>query len=724
MGRLYQVQGKTDWALKNYLDAVELGEHDPQIIRQTLRLLFDKQRYFDADRLLRQLQRQQLPFSPDMTRVSAELAVQQGDFQRALEIARKAAGGTKDYQDHLWLGQILSVIGRQAKAAGQTKPANDLLAEAEKALRRAVELEPKISATWIALVQFFSASEAKDQAEKVIAEVSQKIPAKQVPLALAQCYEAMQDFAAAQKKYEVALAADPQDAVVVRAAADFYCRTRKSALAEVQLNRIIEGKVRSPEADVFWARRELALIVANRGGYQNFQRARELIDKNLAAAEASVLDRRARAIIDVSDPVRSRRKEGIHMLETMVQDQIATSEDRYELAQMYLAAGNWIQASIQFRNLVASYSNEPRYLAAYVLVLLDHGEIINAELYLDRLETLSPDHIGTAVLQARMAMAKNDPNKAFALLKAFVDKPNAQPPDRNDRLYLAAAHLEKLAQQLTKPAEKPIAERFVSQAETFYRACVEKNAAHEPELVLFLARQGRVNEAIDLLDRTHGKDTPPVLGHIVSTMAPKVSKDQSERLNRILQVAMKRADRPVPLLMAMADLCTRQSRNADAEVLYREVLQKNSDNTNAMTSLAVLLAQQGIKLDESLKIVNQAIGIVGPMGMALDARACVYLARGETDKALGDIAGALAENELPLWLFHQAQAYDQAGRHADAAAAVQKALHLPQGLTKEMLLPLELASFEKLSRLARPADSSGAIREGTVEASSRLGKGP
>jgi len=66
-GRVYQTQSKTDWALKNYLDAVELGETDPLIIRQTLRLLFEKQRYADADRLLRQLQRQQLPFSPDMT---------------------------------------------------------------------------------------------------------------------------------------------------------------------------------------------------------------------------------------------------------------------------------------------------------------------------------------------------------------------------------------------------------------------------------------------------------------------------------------------------------------------------------------------------------------------------------------------------------------------------------------------------------------------------------
>jgi tetratricopeptide (TPR) repeat protein len=200
--------------------------------------------------------------------------------------------------------------------------------------------------------------------------------------------------------------------------------------------------------------------------------------------------------------------------------------------------------------------------------------------------------------------------------------------------------------------------------------------------------------------------------------------EQSERICNFLQTALKRTNRPLPLLMAMADLCTRQSRNTEAQDLYREVLQKNSDNTNAMTSLAVLLAQQGIKLDEALKLANQAIEIVGPVGMSLDARARVYLARGETKKALDDIVGALAENESPLWLFHQAQAYDQDGRHDDAAAAMQKALQLPQGLTRELLQPLELASFEKLSRLVRPADASGAVREERVKAPPRLGEGP
>ncbi len=131
-----------------------------------------------------------------------------------------------------------------------------------------------------------------------------------------------------------------------------------------------------------------------------------------------------------------------------------------------------------------------------------------------------------------------------------------------------------------------------------------------------------------------------------------------------------------------------------------------------MNNLAVLLAQQGVKLDESLKLVNQAIEIYGPVGAVLDSRASVYAALGETDKAQADLASALAESESPVWLFHQAQVYEQAGQHDKAAATMERALHMPKGLTKEMLYPNEIASFEKLSQLVPQTNSPAGNRGG------------
>ncbi len=314
------------------------------------------------------------------------------------------------------------------------------------------------------------------------------------------------------------------------------------------------------------------MILANRGGYQNFQKSRQLIDKNLAATEMSVLDRRVRATIDSLDPLQSRRKESISIYEAMVLDQSATLDDRFELAKMYLAEGNWVQASIQLRSLIGANGDEPRYLATYIDALLEHEETSNAETYLERLEKISPNHISTIALQARMLVAKNQADKAFELLKEFIDRPKAMPAERNVRIRLTTAYFEQLAAMLTKPAQKPAAERFIHEAETLLRAYLEKNAGHEWELVEFLGRQKRFDEALELLDRTWDSYHPAVLGRVCSILvAEKMGAEQIGRLTRILQAAMKCFDRPIPLLMPMADLCSRRNRYADAEDLYREI---------------------------------------------------------------------------------------------------------------------------------------------------------
>jgi len=115
-----------------------------------------------------------------------------------------------------------------------------------------------------------------------------------------------------------------------------------------------------------------------------------------------------------------------------------------------------------------------------------------------------------------------------------------------------------------------------------------------------------------------------------------------------------------------------------------------------MNNLAVLQALQGVDLEESLKLVNRAIEIAGPIGPMLDSRATVHLAMRQPDKALEDLNTAIADKETPVRLFHRALAHEQGGHKATARADLEKALKA--GLTKEMLQPLELPAFEKLLR--------------------------
>ena len=386
-------------------------------------------------------------------------------------------------------------------------------------------------------------------------------------------------------------------------------------------------------------------------------------------------------------------------LESLLDDKSATPEDLFRLAQMYRSVGAWPQASAVFRKLMGSAGADPRYVSVYVTALMEHNEISSAEAYLGRLEAAIPNHITAVALRADLLVAKNEPDKALDLLKAFLDKPDARPPERNMRVGLVAEKIELLAGQLAKNGKREAADRFVHEAESLCRAYVDQNHGQESILVAFLGRQGRIDAALDVLSRIEAGSTPAALSQVFSIVLQnsKIGKEQLRRLDGILQSALKHFNRPIPLLMIYAELCTKQARYRDAEDCYREVSSKSPDNAVALNNLAVFLALRGSQLDEAMKLINQAVKIAGPVGAMLDSRAIVYLALHETDKAMADLADALADAETPVRLFHQAQAYDQAGKQTEAAATLEKALQ--KGLTKEMVHPLEIRTFERLKQL-------------------------
>jgi tetratricopeptide (TPR) repeat protein len=213
---------------------------------------------------------------------------------------------------------------------------------------------------------------------------------------------------------------------------------------------------------------------------------------------------------------------------------------------------------------------------------------------------------------------------------------------------------------------------------------------------------GKVGEALDLLEEKLEQTSAPDFALACSAIwqgGGKFTAGQAERLDGIVQKAVGRFERPVPLLSLLAEVRSRQGRYADTEAFYREVLKKQSGDAVTMNNLAVLLALEGVKLDEALRLMNQAVEIAGRVGAMLDSRASVYMAMNDPDNALSDIRAAVADAETPVRLFHLAQASKLAGQDKEARETMDKALK--QGLTPDMLQPLELPAFEKMRQLPR-----------------------
>ncbi len=188
MGDADMLDGNLAAATEHYQSAVELGERNPTVIRNLVLLLYTRQRFSEADQLLKRLEAQQAPFSPELERLASEVSWRTEDTGRALTLATKAAESAKTVDDFLWLGQLLTVMKRNA--------------EAEQAFRKAVEVAPQELRAWQALVQHQVRQNATADIETTLKQAAGKIPPEQVAMIRAQALTAMNKLDEAKAEYE------------------------------------------------------------------------------------------------------------------------------------------------------------------------------------------------------------------------------------------------------------------------------------------------------------------------------------------------------------------------------------------------------------------------------------------------------------------------------------------------------------------------------------------
>ena len=243
-------EGNIEAAIDNYEKAVELGELKPATVRRLTQLLYQTQRYADADDILRRFD-QARTTPKGLARILPAGIWQRREQENTLLEARRAAANSQDAWDHIWLGRQLAAGSRRAADEGRAAEAEQMRENARHSLHTAIDLAGSNPAAWIALVNFLVDAGQTDEARKAIAAAKEKIAPDKAALALARCYSALGDEAAAARCYGETLDRARDNAVVACAAAEFYLRRGKTAEAEAALGK-------SP-------RRQLARIAAQRG---------------------------------------------------------------------------------------------------------------------------------------------------------------------------------------------------------------------------------------------------------------------------------------------------------------------------------------------------------------------------------------------------------------------------------------------------------------------------
>ena len=94
----------------------------------------------------------------------------------------------------------------------------------------------------------------------------------------------------------------------------------------------------------------------------------------------------------------------------------------------------------------------------------------------------------------------------------------------------------------------------------------------------------------------------------------ETTEEQLKTLGTIVTALVKQTKRPLPLLVALAEIQFALDRFQDAEKIYREILAREPENYMVCNNLAEILALQKTRLDEALGLINKAIDTVGPLG--------------------------------------------------------------------------------------------------------------
>ena len=544
-----EMQGKTDATIGHLVEAITLGERDPNVIRRTLRLLAENKRFEQASSLLEQLQGSS-PLSGELPRLASEIHYQNRDYESALNAAEKAVeSGAADYRDYLWLSQMRWLAGRRA--------------EAEAAMQKAVELAGDDLTPLVSQVQLLVASGKKAEAERVITEAEKKASAKDHRTILARCYEAIKRGDRASALYQQALEETPDDAGILRAFIAFQIRAGRSGEAEPNLEKLRKLPGRSAD-DEEWAERVLAMLLAPTIDKERAQRALELVGLEGAKDEANasidsvpIARLRTQARVLAMQSTKGKSQEAIRLLEEVVRREPGAAEDRFVLARLFEIEGDWAKADAQMRRLIDNNPSVPAYHIRYILALLRNKRAGETGPWLDRLEKLQPE---APLVQQLRAMALSEQGKgdeAVELLRTFAQKHEGQ-------AGFAAKVLEAIGRA---PA-----------AEEVLRRHVEQKQSTDPQSVLVLAeylgRQGRTREALDVCEAAWKTCPPETVADVCCGILLAADPDDTQirRVEGWLNGFIAKQPSNAQLQIAMAMLRTVQGRYSEAETLYRQTI--------------------------------------------------------------------------------------------------------------------------------------------------------
>jgi tetratricopeptide (TPR) repeat protein len=459
------------------------------------------------------------------------------------------------------------------------------------------------------------------------------------------------------------------------------------------------GSKPEAQADQAWARRNLAMLLAVRGGAEDRKKAMDLLlkdddtgetadDKRSTAAVLTALSRHLdnaerKTVIDRS----------IKVLADLV-DETRSPRDAFLLAQVYRAANNRDASKVVLNNLLNADPKNLDYLVMGLEEVTELGDFKAAEQFAQHLLVYHPNEFRAIAAVARFECKAGRPEKAMTLAEGYTRTADATAGDLPAKSARSAELLDELA-RMPGVRRTEVGKAMVRSAIKRY----EDLSTARPEAVIaaagLLAVDDRHADAFTLIEK-HGRQLPPRMRAAAGLAVLRTGGASDRQFSRVrswLDEAMAEDSNSLSLKLNEGEFFALQQKYDLAEKAYQSVLNKDARNVVALNNLAWILAPRPDRAEEALKLVDRAVSEIGLTGELLDTRARVRIAAKQFSLAEKDLVEALSQEKTPLRLFHMAMAKEgQSPPQKDQALdAFKKARE--RGLEPRSIHPADLPVF-------------------------------
>jgi predicted Zn-dependent protease len=693
-GDIQMAKGDYAGAVTSYQKAFQLGPPQAAAVRKYSLALSRLGRPEEAQQALNNMLSEQQRGSILPEQQVANL-LRIGKTAEALTLAKEVVDRSPDDpRRRVWYGQVL-VKAKDTQAA-------------EGEFRRAIELAPQLSQAWLALVATMVVNGNKAEAEAELRKAQLNLTQDELPTVMARGSEVLGRPGEAEEYYRMACDANPSSLAALRQIATFYLgksyrRRDKPIKASRYLNEMLRlgaSPDKAGDANVRWARQQMAQLLASTRRYKNTLKAVALLEENRVGGQLPREDQLKMAALLAAQPEPVLQQQAIARLAQLDNQNALSSNLRLLLARLYNRAGSWQKCEQTMTNLLAQHDSNPTLRAVYCEMLIARDNLSLAARQLRLLGSLvagidPSDKSKPAIervlreLQARLLVKQGKRLEALAELKKNL------PPSPEAKDVQQLQHVADLLVQL----------KFYPQAEQAYRKVVQLDPSKALLLARFLGRHGNLDQAFELFERAKTGSAGLMALRLsidsISRRRDEVGDRYDARIEAWIDGLSRNHPQAYQVQIERARLRDGQGKHDEVAQIYRNLINQpalaaGGQRAAVLNNLAYMLALQGKGGKETLGMIDEAIKIIGPSAELLDTRGIVRLANGDVQGAIEDLQLSLLGGRSALKLLHLAMAQQAAGDQAAARKTLQEAQR--SGLDKKQTHGLERQKYEQLLR--------------------------